>query len=366
MIRTIQSLLFVVVASFTFPAAADKSADIEAFKAAYSAYQQYEESQDYQHAMPEAKTAYELGRKIYGKKHENTAALAYNYGLTLIELGDADETRKVLKEAVTLHEAVYGKNSEELIPVLMDLGHAYAMARNLAKQKKSYNRALKIARNHYGADSARYGHLLLDAGIEILDEARSAQAKTYLEDAYQVLRDALGDEDSSTGYAAFQLGRFEFAAKEFADAEGHLLAALNTFEDPDHPSNPVEMSTHAWLVSVYEELGESEKATAHCQAIGRMSPIHENQDYLPLFRKAPRYPTLARKSGQEGYVDLDFTVDHEGIVRNPVVIKVKGSDGFVNPSIEAVKAFRYAPRFVEGQAVATPGVTIRLTFQFSN
>ena len=118
-------------------------------------------------------------------------------------------------------------------------------------------------------------------------------------------------------------------------------------------------------MSIYQELGEPEKGTAHCLAIGRMTPYDENQDYLPLYRRAPRYPTSALQRGKEGFADVLFTVDSQGIVQDPEVFAHEGDAAFKKAALDAVKAFRYAPRFVDGEAVDTPGVKTRITFRFT-
>jgi hypothetical protein len=41
------------------------------------------------------------------------------------------------------------------------------------------------------------------------------------------------------------------------------------------------------------------------------------------------------------------------------------SDKDTNRSVRAAKAFRYAPRFVDGDAVPTPNVKTRITFKLS-
>ncbi len=343
---------------------ADEAARSAAFQSAYFAYQEYANNQDYVRAVPEAKTAYELGLEIYGPEHKNTTALAYNYGISLLEIGAKDEARKILKETLKLYEGAYGKKSTELIPILMDLGHASAEAFRPGKQIKYYNRALKLANKEYGQDSERYGRLLIDAGKKILNEAQSPAAQKYLQNGYRILNAKLGPDDSTTGYAAFQLARYEYAQRRYEKAERYLLAALKTFEDPERPSSAMEMSTHAWLVTVYEELGESRKATEHCQAIGRMTPINGNQEYLPLFRKQPKYPMSAAQRGIEGYIDVSFTVDPEGIVREIRV--TEGDETFVSASLEAVEQWRYAPKFIDGQPVATPNVKTRLTYKFAD
>ena len=86
MVRVEQSLLLVVAMLSAFVVIADEAADLEAFNAAYSAYQEYADQKDFNRATPEAKVAYELSQQIFGLEHQNTASLAYNYGLALIEI----------------------------------------------------------------------------------------------------------------------------------------------------------------------------------------------------------------------------------------------------------------------------------------
>ena len=366
MVRVEQSLLLVVAMLSTFVVIADEAADLEAFNAAYSAYQEYADQKDFNRATPEAKVAYELSQQIFGLEHQNTASLAYNYGLALIEIEDEAEAKQILRETLSLYKAAYGKDSTELIPVLMDLGRVSAEAYRPANQIRYYNRALALAADHYGRASQRYGRLSLEAGVGLLNEAQTPDAEIYLQDAYRILRNVLGEESDITGIAAFQLARFEVAIQQYGAAEGHLLAALKTFADPDRPSTQIEMSAHAWLVAIYEETGESQKATAHCLAIGRMTPIGADQEYLPLFKKTPKYPVAARQRGLEGSVLVKFSVDQDGFVREPQVVEIKGHKGFESATIEAVKEFRYAPRFVEGAPVATDNVYHIITFTLAD
>ena len=148
----------------------------------------------------------------------------------------------------------------------------------------------------------------------------------------------------------------------YKSAQPLLLAALQSFEDPDRPDSHVEMTTHAFLITAYQETDQSEKANQHCVAIGRMTPQDSDQDYLPLYRRAPRYPQTPLMNGWEGYVDIQFTVDDVGIIREPTVVYAT-RNGFVDAALDAVSNFRYGPRFVDGRAVATEGVKTRISFQ---
>ena len=84
-------------------------------------------------------------------------------------------------------------------------------------------------------------------------------------------------------------------------------------------------------------------------------------DYLPIVRVAPVYPARAIAKGIEGYVDMKFTVSRTGTVVDPVVT-FSSSALFDKAAERAVLKFKYKPRFVEGVAVAVPGVRTRFTF----
>ncbi|MGH2567521.1 MAG: energy transducer TonB [Bacteroidota bacterium] len=67
----------------------------------------------------------------------------------------------------------------------------------------------------------------------------------------------------------------------------------------------------------------------------------------------------------EGYVDLEYVVNEQGVVEHPVVL------GSTNPlfepaAIKAVLKFKYKPRVVDGHPVAVSGVRTRITFELDN
>ena len=127
------------------------------------------------------------------------------------------------------------------------------------------------------------------------------------------------------------------------------------------------------LVDAYEHLGESERATEHCLAIGKTTPWGGTADYQPLFKRPPTYPRDALLRNLEGHVLLEFTVDKMGFVRDPSVVEsLAEKEGgtarseyvgdFEAAAVEAAKRFRYAPRFVDGEPVTVDNV--RNLFQF--
>lgn len=336
------------------------------FNGVYKKYQGFSAKSDWLNALPYAEAAYQIGKERFGNSSKNTASLAYNYAVTLLKLKKDKEAKKVLKETLTLYEVVYGKQSKELIPVLMDLGHASAEPFNAKKQKQYYRRALKITEETYGEDSLNYGQRSLEAGITLLSKTLSRDAKRYLYKSHKTFRNLQGEESSKTGIAAFYIGKYELAIKEYENAVVYFNKVLASFEFPDEPSNKLEMSTHAFLVEAYERMGRQDLATKHCLVIGRMTPFNSKQDYQPLVKIAPRYPLRALERGDEGYVVLEFDVDELGFVHNPKIIDGKKTRLFGEAAIDAAKKFRYAPAFKDGEAVVTRGVKNKIIFRMAN
>jgi TonB family protein len=337
---------------------------MQEFSRAYAEYQSLAEAGNFLEAGPNARKALILGEEIFGEKHENTAALTYNFGNALLQSGYKEVATRVLKIALERYEAVYGKDSEELIPVLMDLGKASVDSPRASSAAK-FRRALQLIAKFDGKETDRYAWACIDAADTLLIGSQPRDGKAYLEDAYRIFESAHGVNHPSTGLASFFLGKYWLGVGNREKARDYFLQALNTFEDPDVPSSQIEMSTHAFLVNVYENMNQSDKATEHCLAIGRMSPVEPDQDYQPLFRVKPEYPMSAQWSGREGHIDLEFTVDENGFVRDPVV-RGSGGSRFKNVAFEAVDKWRYAPRFVDNKPVATEGVQVRLTFKFDD
>jgi len=162
--------------------------------------------------------------------------------------------------------------------------------------------------------------------------------------------------------ASFYLGKSEFASRKSKTATQHFLNALDGLKGADASITQLEMITHAFLVQAYESRGMSDEATKHCLAIGADSMVSPDQDYQPLFRKVPKYPSDMLSRHKEGYVDVSFTVDASGFVRDPVVL-YRTDKSFEEAAIDAVEGFRYAPRFEDGEPVAVNDIKTRLSFK---
>ena len=338
------------------------------FKLIHAKYQELVAAGKLNEALPYAKASYDIGLRIYGEESKSTASLNYNYGLMLLDNGQPKNSWPVLLETLDRYERVYGKNAMELIDPLMSLGHSGSMHRS--SYKEFYDRAFAIAASAEGDDSVLYAELLMEAGRNLLyrtpvltRQSSGKLATQYLQTARELFRTKLGSDHPKAGRAAYHLGLYEFYKKHYQPAELYFSEALNSFEKPDRPSSSTEIKTHAYLVEVYENLGERDKSTAHCLAIGRMTPYDPNQEYKALYTVNPDIKHRAGARPNWGYAIVEFTVSPAGIVQVPKVVETTGSTRIGEAGIEAVERFRFAPRFVDNEPVATEGVKYKFTWE---
>ncbi|QQX79131.1 energy transducer TonB [Shewanella sp. KX20019] len=325
--------------AYTAAVAADNSADIELY----------------------ALKAYQLGKQKFAADSLDIAMLALNGADALIHnlppntyTEENAAKAKVLKQqafelykvALVNYKEHYTDEAVELIDPLMGLADSSSK-----KDAREYlDDALDIAEKSGNA------MLLADTQMgyfKVLSASRyyTRTVRNHVLNAYEAYQKLLPENSMKRVQTAFTVGSIEYAEKHFDKAETALLYVIEQFEalEFDHP---YELAAHAKLVEIYEIQGESEKSTQHCIAIGSMKPWNAQQEQTPLFRKEPMYPMSYLQRRKEGWSQISFTVNEMGFVVNPVILASKGGSGFNKASLEALKKWRYAPKFVDGKAVA--------------
>ena len=262
----------------------------------------------------------------------------------------------------------YGPDSVQVFRVEMSLLNTVSPSTEARGEARGQlTRVLKMARRHHAEDSEVMAELKLNGGMRVWWDRRSPD---LLNEAAETFG-RLGKTDREAR-ARFWIGKIHLERNRFRDTVESMTPVVELLPDDDS----VALMARAHMVEAYEELGESDRATEHCLAIGQTVPWTGTAEYQPLFKRVPTYPRRALVRNTEGYVLLEFAVDEMGFVRNPVVIDSKavaapGTDAlgvvrdFETAAIEAARKFRYAPKFVDGQAVAVEGVRNRIVFEMS-
>lgn len=83
----------------------------------------------------------------------------------------------------------------------------------------------------------------------------------------------------------------------------------------------------------------------------RISSIILASELTAVARLPPQYPPLAKRRHIEGFVDVEFTVDRQGRVKDPKIVAADPPDVFNRAVLRALRQWRFEPKEVNGQAV---------------
>ncbi|MEM6810619.1 MAG: TonB family protein [Pseudomonadota bacterium] len=320
----------------------------------YAAYEQATRSGDYDAAVAPIATALERAEALYDEDHETVALLSYHYGRALFRKGQWRDAYQALEVARERYGQAFGEASSDMVTVTLGLGDA---ADTSGVARRHYEEAARLSESVNGASSVAHARVLLKGGVGLVETHRADTDAGMLEKAREVL--AATDASSVLrAEAAMQLGKLRLIQGRIDSAEALSLETISLDD------SALVAPAHSLLVRIYESRGESDAATPHALAVGRLSSERDgNEDYLPLFRMAPMYPMNALRAGKTGYVDLMFTVDENGYPRDIKATAGEELATFRAAATKAARAFRYAPRFKDGVPVATQGVGTRIRFE---
>ncbi len=344
------------------PTHAATKAEKIAFKKAYKHYTQIIETDaTKEDILDAAQQAFKAGKKVYDTSHLNYTMLANNVGEAAFILNDHKLAAQHFKISVEGLAAHYGADDDQHLQSLMLYAYASIDFNSSAKAEKIYKQVIKIINRTRGENSIVAVNFAQQFGAVLYQYNMPNKAIKYYEKAKDIVPTNHESHEQMVAYSDFLLGKAYLTKRRHKKAEKYLKSSVDFYDRTD-PSGRQTLSGHAFLVRTYEKLGMSDKATEHCRAIGKNSPIENNADYQPVYILQPTYPRSAQVAGKEGHVIVSLTVDDAGFVKNPKVLETKGSREFKRAALEVAKQFRYAPRYENGQPVATHDVKYKFSF----
>ena len=78
-------------------------------------------------------------------------------------------------------------------------------------------------------------------------------------------------------------------------------------------------------------------------ALAFVIPAKANADLQPIKRVEPEYQADAARSGTQGFVEVEFTVDAAGKVESVSVLNASPARTFERSAVAAVKKWSFAP-----------------------
>jgi TonB family protein len=209
--------------------------------------------------------------------------------------------------------------------------------------------------------------LVLQARTEI-DAGRFDAAEAFLADARRLDPNSAevassssalnaARDQSSQRAAAQQRAERQAAAQTFA-IEATAADALTDDKTPI-PANLVETGSSG--VAADTTVGNGQTAVIQ-QQVAQQAPVQQQssvQNSAPVAASslnrvkyvAPKYPRSAQRRNLQGWVEVEFSVDIDGSVRNVAVINSEPGLTFVNSAVKAVEAWKFEPVIENGVAV---------------
>lgn len=349
--------------SAVFTAAASE----QTFTDAYKAYQAALQQEDKQQIEETARNAFELAKTKYATDSLNYAALAMNYAKAIVDTTlpiERDEKQRqqateLYQLALNIYQKQYGDDAPELADVYLGLASAAYDKHDI---KSFAYKAVEVADEDddplFQASVRMEAFDLLAASGNYTRQAQQVALK-----AYDIYQQHVPENNIARIKAEYRVAQIYKSLHKYDKAEAMFKDVINQFSVLKF-SHPYALSAHLMLVELYEDEGQPDKATEHCQVIGQMRPWAENQQQVPLYRVEPKYPMHSGKAFPSGYVQVEFTVDPQGFVIEPQIVHSQGGHEIEKASLEALKKWRYAPKFENGVAVAAKSL-VQLDFNVS-
>jgi TonB family protein len=195
--------------------------------------------------------------------------------------------------------------------------------------------------------------------LALFEAGQYDEAVDQLGEAYRLGISVLPEHDEDVANLAFNYGAGLMWAQRTGAAIPVLEDALHRFEALNLGDESLK-AAHTYLVHAFEITGQSDNATEHCLAIGRLLSGETETDSVPLYLPMARLgPALkhARKP-----LTVVFTVDSSGFTRNLEVVGESPHPALMHAALDTVGEFRFAPAFRAETAVAQNDV--EYTFHF--
>lgn len=350
-------LLTCLVISFT-ASAANPNLKSE-FNTTYKAYQEAVKAKDTTSLLALAEKSYVLGCDVYGKNTINCGSLTLNYAHQLST--DVRKMNALFEEALVIYIKKYGENALEIADIYQQIAEKNSGPKN-RKSRVASKEALEIADALSEKSPIASAQIKFQIGKVLLNN-HSKLSKVLLE-ANDEFEKILANNDTRLVESRFWAAKYFQAKGKTEKSIIPLEKNINVFNQIEGATHPYELVSRAYLVKAYEKVHESEKATEHCIAIGEMTPWDNDQEQMPIYRVEPLYPISQARKGNEGWVQIEFTIDENGFVKDPTVLASNGANSFITESLKAIKKWRYAPKFENGHAIAAKS-TVQLDFKVS-
>ncbi|PCI34469.1 MAG: hypothetical protein COB54_01410 [Alphaproteobacteria bacterium] len=333
--------------------------------ALFKAYKASLKAGDTEGALKSAKQMHALTPVVYGKVSKTHATAAFNLAQLSTVLNHRKDTARYYQEHLDILDALKVQKNDRYLAKLGLLAGAYMKIHKADEAIKYGRRALGLAKELNVSDDIVAAFELNLGSYYYNSYGMGNKAKRQFKKAYELYSQLYGEDHIKTAQALFWLAKIDVGFKKNRRAAEKFENVLDIYNKELPAGDDAILQTHAFLVNVYEKMGDKEKSTEHCIAVATERPLDFDRELDALYKISPKYPYSAQKDGRQGHIIAEFTVDEFGQVKDIKTLEGKNIRTFEKSAHKALSQFRYAPSIVDGKRVETKGVLHKITFKMA-
>jgi tetratricopeptide (TPR) repeat protein len=318
-------------------------------------------------AVPFMERALLVSRRTHGLFNFNQQGILRQLAVSLAKIGNYPAAEQQMLYLVRVGEHTYGAADPRMASVHGVLGDFYLQAGLVSVARDSYRQALRIVEKKLGRNDL--------ATVEPL----RAYADSYKRELFlSGFGFRSGNErQGATGDPSQPDAKIINPRYLNVEGERALTRAVKTLDSHPTRSTALLFDTLLDLGDWYMIKSQPELALTHYRrAAGLLDQVEADrsaaarakmsfpvQVYYALPALATRNLSRPDAEVDQRVVHVTFTVGADGAVRDEMVIDQDASQRQISETLNAVKAARYRPKFVNGEPVDTKDVSLRQVFR---
>ncbi|HEY4369024.1 MAG TPA: tetratricopeptide repeat protein [Steroidobacteraceae bacterium] len=309
---------------------------------------------------------------------------------SLTTLGRLREAQDLMIYRVRIAEKVYHEGSPKVIPVLCELGDWFAEVGRSVEARMTFQVALNIV----GATPSLNAPIIVEPlrGIARTYMRRQSYPETWLTASNSPARwarrsraivvDPAPADCSAPGQECRPPSRTDSGGKPIVgtrelnrEGEYALQKALRILEGDPSASTQTRIETLIQMGDWYQIKKSPREALLYYQRAWQLIRTASSlpssattalnvplRVYYPTPEIVAHAPAVPGEETRSNYVQIEFTVAADGSVQDARIVDHDTRERYARDIFDAIRASRFRPKFVDGQAVATPGITYREVF----
>ncbi|MGH8185577.1 MAG: TonB family protein, partial [Steroidobacteraceae bacterium] len=326
-----------------------------------------------------------IARRGHGLFDSSQQGVLRQLASSLTKTGRSAEAERHINYLMQIAERTYGRTDPRQVPVLCFAGDWYADTGNFMTARAIYRHAIEVVEGKLGSNDPTAVEPLRAIARSYTQELYFSTLGIKTQSRERTPTDADGTSNESKGINPRYLS---------SDGEKALERALKILEAPAATDREALVPTLLQFGDWYQVKHQPDKAmryyrraaalsakagpapsatpiaaaaaSASASAAAREPPPPLSfpvRVYYPTPSQATRHTTLPREQVDETFVEVQFTVTNEGDVENAKVTDQSGTPRQASEALQAIRAARYRPKFVDGEPVETAGMTNREIFR---